>query len=165
MKCFSRLCWIFILFLGACNGEQYHIQPINENGLNKLIEERHGKILLLNVWATWCNPCRKEFPELVKLQHDYQNSNVEIVAISVDYLDEINSKIIPFIKDKKVNFKVFVQDFEQQGGFINTLNEEWNGGLPVTVIFDEKGEQKIFISGAHDYAYFKQQLEKIKQAL
>jgi len=148
----------------ATGEKQYHVQPINEANLKRLIEERNGKFLFLNIWATWCIPCKEEFPDLVKLQDDYKNSNVEIVGISLDYPDEVSSKILPFLKANNVNFEVFVQNFEKQEDLINTLNKEWNGGLPATFLFDVNGTQKVFIFGRHDYVYYKQQIEKLRNS-
>jgi len=177
MKHKSVVSWILSIILSfcACNDKpanektseekQYYIQPINETDLKKLIKERNGKFLFLNIWATWCIPCKEEFPDLVRLQNDYQNSNVEIIGISVDYPDEVNSKILPFLKANHVNFKVFVQEFGKQEDFINTLNKEWNGGLPATFVFDVNGIQKVFIFGKHDYVYYKQQIEKLRNSL
>lgn len=141
---------------------QYEVTPLDESGLKQLIAQRNGKNLFLNVWATWCVPCREEFPNLVKLAGEYKNSNVEFVGLSVDYPDEIDSKIIPFLEKYRCNFKIYVQNFEDDGKLILLLNQEWSGALPATFIFNPGGTQRAFITGMRSYGDFKQELEKVR---
>jgi thiol-disulfide isomerase/thioredoxin len=141
---------------------QYEVKSLDESGLKQLIARRNGKFLSLNLWATWCVPCREEFPNLVKLAGEYNNSDVEFVGLSVDYPDEIESKIIPFLKNNPVNFEIYVQDFEDEGNIIQFLNKSWNGAIPATFIFDTNGIQKAFLPGLRSYDDFKQELERVR---
>ena len=127
------------------------IHLINKAGLEKLINQRNDRILLINVWATWCNPCREEFPDLVSLFDEYENRDVDIVGISVDYPDEIDSKILPFLQSQQVNFPVYLQNFEKQEDFINFLNTDWSGALPASFVYDTAGELKLFLLGKQSY--------------
>ena len=124
------LCISFVLFLpNGCTSRKQESRQNNENtkipaqqkeplsiglidqkGLNTLIRERHGKPLLLNIWATWCQPCIEEFPDLIKLAQT--DSLVEVVGISVDYPDEIHSRVTPFLEKLKVPFKIYIAKFE-----------------------------------------------------
>jgi len=128
--------------------------------LDQLITNRNGKVLLINVWATWCIPCREEFPDLVKLAKKYQKLNLEVIGISADYPDEIVSKIRPFVKSQQVNFPIFVQNFDKQENFINYFSEDWSGALPATFIYDTSGTQQEFLLGKHSYQEFQKAIEK-----
>ncbi|MDP1677350.1 MAG: TlpA disulfide reductase family protein [Bacteroidota bacterium] len=130
------------------------VTPITEKGLDSLITNRDGNILLLNIWATWCEPCKEEFPDLIKLSSKYKKKNVQIIALSVDYPDEVNEKIIPFLDSLRVPFQIFVADFASQDSLINTLNREWSGAVPATFIFDKNGIQKKFLLGKQTYNQF-----------
>jgi thiol-disulfide isomerase/thioredoxin len=141
---------------------QYDVKSIDESGLKQLIAQRNGKILFLNVWATWCVPCREEFPDLVRLAEHYKNADVEFVGLSVDYPDEIESKIIPFLENQKCNFKIYVQAFDDEANLIGLLNEKWSGAIPATFIFDPVGIQRVFLLGVHSYDDFQQELEKLR---
>lgn len=131
------------------------VEKINSKKLDSLITNRNGKILFINIWATWCVPCREEFPDLVKLHANYKNSDVEITAISVDFPDEVESKIIPFLTKQRVKFKSFVSDFKNDEELINRMNKDWRGDIPATFIFDKKGKLKKFLNGKKTYAEFK----------
>ena len=85
----------YILFLFSCityfNFAQVNsitVNPISEENLEQLINNRNDKFLLINVWATWCIPCREEFPNLIKLAKFF-DEKLDVIAISVDYEDEI----------------------------------------------------------------------------
>lgn len=156
----------FLAFSG-CGGEsssrsEIAVETINERGYEKLVRERNGKILLVNVWATWCVPCVQEFPDLVRLANEYRDSNVEIVGISADFPDEVDSKIVPFLKRQKAGFKNYVRDFSSDEAFINQVNPDWSGALPATIIYGSDGEQKTFLLGMSDYETFRDKIEALR---
>ncbi|MFQ5709806.1 MAG: redoxin domain-containing protein [bacterium] len=140
---------------------EWVVEPLDEARLERLLKQRNGKALLLNVWATWCVPCKEEFPDLVRLAQVYQNRGAEIVGLSVDYPDEVASKIVPFLKNKGVNFRVFVGDFKDDEKFINRLNQKWSGALPATFIFDSSGNQRAFLLGKQTFPAFQRALENV----
>lgn len=140
--------------------QRYRISLLNEAKLDSLIHNRNGNILLLNVWATWCIPCREEFPDLVRLVKVYQKENISIVGISADFPDEIDDKIIPFLMKQRVNFENYVQNFENQEDFINKLNPEWRGALPATFVYDKSGKLQEFLVGKQTFEEFRNAIEK-----
>jgi len=62
-----------------------------------------GKVVVLNFWATWCPPCRKEVPSMVRLYNTYKDQGLEIVAVSVD---RSKSDVVAFVKEQHMNFTV-----------------------------------------------------------
>jgi len=158
---------VILLVLGCSENQEtessaINVDPIDQPKLQDLIQNRDGKILLLNVWATWCVPCREEFPDLIQLSESYKDNDVEIVGISVDYPDEVESKIIPFLKSQNINFKIYVQNFSEDSGLINYLNPDWNGAIPATFVYDKSGKQRAFLLGKRNFIEFKDELEKIR---
>lgn len=137
------------------------VEPIDVKGIERLVHIRNGRILFLNVWATWCQPCVQEFPDLVKLCNDYQHAGVDIAAISVDYPDEIDSKILPFLVSQHVPFKVYVADIKKDEDFINELNPSWSGAVPATFIFDANGKQRVFMFGQKTLQVFKAEMDTV----
>ena len=138
------------------------VVPLDQAALQKLIRERNGRILFLNVWATWCAPCVEEFPDLVRLSKAYQGNEVEVVGISADYPDEIESKILPFVKKHDVPFRIYVAKFDHQEDFINSLNTTWSGALPASLIYDVHGNQRYFRAGQGTFDQFRKELEKVR---
>ena len=168
---------VFLLFtiLVSCQGEKDkevdqkirlfsdppRVDLLNEDSLENLLKVRNDKALFLNVWATWCIPCREEFPDIVRLSREYKNRNIEFVGLSADFPDEIESKIIPFLQDQKVDFRIFVQNFKHQEDLINRLNPDWRGALPATFLYNEKGELIKFMLGKQSYQDFKQAMDSV----
>jgi len=138
------------------------VDPIDQDGLKKLVTGRNGKILFLNIWATWCTPCVEEFPDLIKLAQSYPGSEVEVVGISADYPDEVESKILPFIRKQNVPFRIYVAKFDHQEEFINSVNPSWSGALPATLVYDAQGKQRYFTVGAGTFEKFKRIVDSVK---
>lgn len=136
------------------------IPVIERDELEELISKRKGKPLLLNIWATWCVPCREEFPDLVKLKKLY-GEEIDIAAISVDYPDEIEGKIKPFLEEVGYNFPVYVNGFKPEAALIDFLEKEWNGALPATFIYKENGERVAFMQGKKSLLEFEAELKKL----
>lgn len=158
---FNLVKYLSIIFLVSVNCfSQDNIKILDKTGLENLISHRSNKLLLLNIWATWCVPCREEFPDLIKL-NDVFKDKVDIVGISVDYPDEINSKIKPFAEKLKINFNLFVNGTGNDEALINLLDKDWNGAIPATFIFDIDGKLVQKIYGKQNFDSFKEILTKL----
>ena len=144
-------------------GDSSSVEPIDQAALQKLIRDRKGKVLFLNVWATWCVPCVEEFPDLVRLSRAYPGNEVEVVGISADYPDEIETKILPFVKKHEVPFRIYVAKFDHQEDFINSLNTSWSGALPASMIYDIHGNRQFFHAGQGTFDQFKKEIEKVRR--
>lgn len=148
---------------GSSSSANYldEIDLIDEAKLDSLVQNRSGKALFINMWATWCVPCREEFPDLIKLAEYTQNRDIEIVGISVDYADEIDSKVKPFLQSQQVNFKNFIQNFDRQEKLISLLHTEWAGALPASFIYNDQGIQILFMPGKHSFQEFKSKIDSL----
>ena len=138
------------------------VELIDRAGLQKLIHERHGKTLLLNIWATWCMPCIEEFPDLVKLYLSQGADTLEIVGISVDDSDDVESKVVPFLEKHAVPFKVYLAHFVKQDEFINSLDSTWKGAIPATFIYDSLGNQRFLMIGQSTFNQFKYKVGQLQ---
>jgi thiol-disulfide isomerase/thioredoxin len=136
------------------------VEIISVEELKELIKNRNGKLLLMNVWATWCAPCREEFPDLVKLANEY-GEEIDIIGISVDFPEEIDTKIIPFLKKQNAVFTNYVIKVVEPENFINLLNEDWSGAIPATFVYDEKGNQVEYLIGKQTYEEFEKVVKKL----
>jgi len=143
-----------ILFFSIINYGQTG-QPIQENlevseitidKLNYIINNREGRVLLINIWASWCIPCKEEFPDLIKISNEY-SEKIELVGISIDYPDEVELKILPFLNEFQPCFINYVNVENDIEKFINNLNPEWSGAIPATFFYDLDGKQFLFYEG------------------
>ena len=65
-----------------------------------------GKVLLVNLWATWCGPCRSEIPELVKLHKEFQSRGVEMIGLSTEDPDASAESVSDFIREYNVDYQI-----------------------------------------------------------
>lgn len=93
-----------------------------------------GKVVLLNLWATWCAPCRKEMPELAKLQQEMGSSGFEVVAISEDLKGAEASAA--FLKEAKAEALALYVDPKA-----TALEALQSPGLPTTLLIDRNGKE------------------------
>ena len=162
MKLISSALAVFLIIFSCQNDKviQTNIALLDSIKLTQLIEENKKNVFIVNVWATWCVPCVEEMPDLIKLKDYYKNKNVKIIGVSIDYPEEIESKVVPFIQKHNLNFPVFVNNFRKDELFINFLNQDWSGAVPATFIYDKNGIQKEFLLGKHSFDDFKSVVEK-----
>lgn len=144
-------------------GKKVSVKPIDAVGLKKEVASRKGKVVVINFWATWCPPCRAEFPELVATQKKFANKGVELLTVTLDDLSD---------KEKAADF--LDQQGATTGAFINKLGGEpdlgyfkWldgkvpdSLGIPRTYVLDKKGRIVARLIGGQDAAAFEGAVKK-----
>jgi thiol-disulfide isomerase/thioredoxin len=104
-----------------------------------------GRVVLLNLWATWCTPCRKEMPDIAKLQKELGSTDFEVVALSVDRKGLEASQA--FLKDIGADsLKAFTDQESTSLAAIQAL------GLPASILIDRKGMEAARILGPAEWA-------------
>ena len=97
------------------------------------------KPLLVNFWATWCVPCRAEFPELVKIDNDYKGK-IDFITVSFDEVAELETGVPDFLTKMKATMPTFLLKTSDEETAIKTISKDWQGGLPFTILYNQKGE-------------------------
>jgi peroxiredoxin len=121
------------------------------NGKTWTLKEQRGKVVVLNFWATWCPPCRKEMPDLESLYRQFKDQGLVILAIS----DEDSGKVKPFIAQEKVTYPILLDP----GRKVNELFQI--EGIPKTFVYDRNG--KLVVQSI-DMRTRRQFLEMLAQA-
>ncbi|HEX8398525.1 MAG TPA: TlpA disulfide reductase family protein [Pyrinomonadaceae bacterium] len=111
---------------------------IDAEGLKNLLKP-NGKPLLINFWATWCEPCREEFPDLVKIGTDYKGK-IDLITVSLDELSEINGDVPKFLAQMKSESPAYLLKTRDEGAAIELVSKDWQGALPFTILFNAQGE-------------------------
>jgi len=106
-------------------------------GLKGLLKP-NGKPLLINFWATWCDPCREEFPDLVKLDAAYKGK-IDFLTVSLDDLADINTLVPKFLGEQKADMPAYLLNTPDENAAIALVSPEWNGNLPLTVLYSPGG--------------------------
>ena len=106
----------------------------DENSLSHSLDNFRGKLILVNLWATWCEPCKEEMPSLDRLQSKFDKSKLEVIAINLDRGPK--KKAITFFDNNNIeNVSLF---FDSK----NSIPREVKAlGLPATILIDQNGKQ------------------------
>lgn len=144
----------------ATPSSQHTLEQLDITKLKALIRNRKGRALFINVWATWCQPCVEEFPDIVKLAAAYKDRKIDFVGVSGDDANDEQSKVLPFIRYQKALFKFYIAELEGQDAFINAFNPQWEGGIPATFTFDASGHLKGFLVGKQSYQHLEEAVRK-----
>jgi thiol-disulfide isomerase/thioredoxin len=115
------------------------VTVLNIAGLKKVIKPR-GKPLLINFWATWCDPCREEFPDLVKLDEQYKGK-IDFITISLDYLAELKGDVPKFLSEMNATMPAYLLHVPDENVAISLLATDWSGSLPMTFLFKPDGSK------------------------
>jgi thiol-disulfide isomerase/thioredoxin len=127
---------------GVRAAETAGVSEIDLDGLKKLIQRdpKDNRPLLINFWATWCDSCREEFPDLVKIDADYRAKGLNFVAVSLDDVADIKTKVQPFLKEMKATMKVVLLNVNDPEPAIHTVDPNWQGDMPATFLYDKDGK-------------------------
>lgn len=131
----------------------FEIPLINARKFNETLKKLRGKVVVVNMWATWCVPCRKEFPLLVELYRQYKSKGMELLAISNDDLQNLDD-VKDFVRERNARFPAYIVDPDGANDLREAIYPEWTGGLPSTFVFDRHGDLKGKILGMLDREEF-----------
>jgi thiol-disulfide isomerase/thioredoxin len=121
------------------------VTQIDIEGLRAVIKPK-GKPLLINFWATWCDPCRDEFPDLVKIDAAYKGK-IDFITVSLDDLADIKRDVPKFLKKNKALMPAYLLKTPDEDAAIRLVTSEWSGTLPLTILFKPNGETAFLRSG------------------
>lgn len=113
------------------------VVKIDLEGLKALIIPKN-KPLLINFWATWCEPCREEFPDLVKLDNAYKGK-IDFLTISLDDLEDMNTLVPKFLGEMKSEMPAYLLRTMDESAAIAMVAKDWSGNLPLTVLYHPNG--------------------------
>ena len=136
-------------------------RAINAEEMQALLKRDGARPLLVNYWATWCDPCREEFPDLVKIDKQYRPKDIDFIAISLDDLAELKTGVPKFLREmgaKMPNYLLSVSDPEPA---IKSVDPAWDGALPATFLYNQKGEVVYKHFGRFNTAELRAAIEKL----
>ncbi len=136
---------------------------IDAKGLSQAVAREKGKVVLVNLWATWCVPCREEFPDLVRLEKAWSGRGLRVIGVSTDLAKDLPA-IEKFLAASTPDFKNYRK---KSGGddqvFIEAVDSKWGGELPFTVLYGRDGKKARTLSGKQSYADFERAVAALIQ--
>jgi len=119
--------------------EPVTLQSAGAQTIQALAANDTPRMLLINVWATWCGPCLAELPELVTLNRMYRNGNFELVTISADTPDR-KAAVLARLRERGVAARNYIFDGRDMDALASALDAEWPGGFPYTILVAPGGK-------------------------
>jgi thiol-disulfide isomerase/thioredoxin len=114
--------------------------PVDEAAFPKLVAAHKGKVVLVSFWATWCVPCRKEMPELVKLEEKLRARGLDVVTISAD-LPEREAAALKVFGENHVSGPAYLKKAADDDKFYDSIDPQWGGVLPALFLYDRSGKK------------------------
>ncbi len=114
--------------------------------LEALFHQDNDTTYIINFWATWCMPCVKELPHFEELNEKYSQEKVRMILVSLDFADQLNSRLAPFVEKKGIDSEVILLDDPDANSWIPKVDRNWSGALPATYIY--KKEKVKFHEGS-----------------
>lgn len=136
-------------------GREVELKLKDLSGVEQNLGSMKGRIVVLNFWATYCIPCRKEMPDLAAIQNEYAALGVQVIGASTDEAAE-RPKVLQFIKEAKVNFPIWLG-----AGTGDMLRFGLGTALPGTVLIGKDGRIARVISGVVNKADLKKQIDAL----
>lgn len=149
----------------AKSGPNYQTDPVPApdvtmttlDGQEINLAQQDGKVVLVNFWATWCAPCRKEIPDLIDLYDEHKSDGLMVVGIA---LDKEGAEVVkPFVEKEKVNYPIVIDTSK-------TIESQFDAmyGLPTTYVVNSEGKIVRRILGIFPVEKMEPKLEEMLQS-
>ncbi len=133
---------------------------IDQKGFRELLERYRGKPLLVNFWATWCQPCHEEYPMINELARQYAPQGLVVLGISFDEDAEINL-VRHFLERNKPIFRNYRKRPGEETAFAHSVNPKWNGTIPATFFYARDGRELAHFVGTRSRAEFEKNIREV----
>jgi len=146
---------VTLIIIGGCSEKPKLVEATATEILDVVSTHAGKDAVIVNFWATWCEPCVEEFPMIVELGNEYEN--LQIYFVSVDFQDEA-SAVVSFLKEYQVSGISFLKN-QKDMPFINGIQKQWTGAVPFTMVFHQSDGKIV------DFWEGKMPKEKFEQAI
>ena len=137
---------------------------VDAAGLQALLARHKGRTVLVNFWATWCVPCREEFPDLDRLERELSPKGFSVIGISTDFASQ-TAAVGDFLRKMRPSFANYRK---KTGGddqpFIEAVDPKWGGELPFSVLYGPDGARVKTFSGKRSYADYRRDILAVMDA-
>ncbi len=124
-----------LLFLNRSFSYSQNIKVLSFKEFEPHLSFSNDTTYLINFWATWCTPCVEEIPAINQLAKDYSDKKLKILLVSLDFPQQIESRLIPFIRKYGLVPEVMVLDDPDFDSWINRVSPDWSGAIPATLVY------------------------------
>lgn len=136
------------------------VHPIDADGIEVLSTLSNDSTYVLNFWATWCSPCVKEIEYFEKLHTDKQDPKLKVILISLDFVNQLDSRVIPFLEEKGISAEVRIMTDTDYNSWIDQVDPGWTGAIPATLIYNK--DRRVFLEKELSYNELIKHIDQIQ---
>jgi thiol-disulfide isomerase/thioredoxin len=125
----------------------------------RVVAAKKGRVVLVNFWATWCDPCREEMPALVSAAKEFSSKDLAVALVSTDSLKK-TADVEKFLASGKIPFVCWQAKSPDPQRFIDAVDKTWNGAVPYTLVYDRKGDLVARLAGPQTERSFGEAVRK-----
>jgi thiol-disulfide isomerase/thioredoxin len=138
-------------------------EVIDARGYQKILDENHGKPLLVTFWATWCEPCRDEYPMLNELAKQYAPQGLKVVGINLNDDGDL-TLMRRFMARYKPVFPNYRKKMGGENEFVQAVLPGWNGAIPASFFYSADGRQVNHLVGEGSHDTYEAEIKKLLSA-
>src|SRR3954452_13533611 len=128
-----------VKWLEKADAEPVELKSIDEVGLERLVRNDTDKLLVVNVWATWCGPCVAEMPDFVTMNRMYRKRNFQLVTLSIDEPEQ-KEAALKLLRENHASSTNYIATVANRDKLADILDKEWQGPIPHTVLIAPGGK-------------------------
>ena len=128
--------------------------------LEYFLTQKNDTTYVVNFWATWCVPCVEELPHFEKLNEKYKKDKVKVMLVSLDMYKMVESRLLPFIKEKQLKSDVVYLRDPDQNTWLPKVDSTWSGALPATLIYNR--DKRKFYEKSFTYDELEKEVSNFK---
>ncbi|MDA9121014.1 TlpA family protein disulfide reductase [Flavobacteriales bacterium] len=125
-----------------------NVPVIDLNYLDARLENGADTTYVVNFWVTWCGPCVKELPFFETLESNNTGEKFKVLLVTLDFVENLESKVIPFIDKKEIKSEVLLLDESNPNEWIPRVSEKWSGAIPATIFVNTQKKTRHFHEGS-----------------
>ena len=153
--------FVSVLFLSTSWAQEVEVYDSYDEFEAELIQNS-DKTYVVNFWATWCAPCVKELPHFEDLRAAHKNGDVEVVLVSLDFKNQYERRLLPFLKKKEYKSRLIHMTDPKTNEWIDKVDPSWEGTIPATLYIS--GKKRRFVEKAYmSYEELNSELESFIQ--
>ena len=146
--------------LKVYSNDTVSIKAYDYAALEYYLKQKNDTTYVVNFWATWCVPCVAELPNFEKINANYKENKIKVILVSLDMAKMIDSKLLPFIKEKQIKSEVLLLRDPDADSWIPKVDSTWSGAIPATVIYN--AEMRKFYEKSFTYDELEKEISNFK---